>query len=94
VASIRGYQLLKTAEEPSVAVYELVDRHGRTAKLYVAATVNEYYVATRPLTPLPGLTASKVAGAWQRGGNLYVVVVDARQSRFEDFIRLSPADFA
>jgi len=71
----------------SATVYEL-QLQGKTARLYVFHTQQSCYVAASPYTVLPGLSASRAAVAWQPQNDLYVLVLDDRDARIEDFVRV------
>jgi hypothetical protein len=70
-----------------VVAYELVAVNGKTARLYVAHTNRQFAVPATP-TPLAGLTGARSGFAWQRGEYLYVVIVDPREARPSEFVRV------
>jgi hypothetical protein len=70
-----------------LVVYELAMRNGKTALLFVSPSERTVDVPRLPLTRWP-LTGSRVAGAWQRSGMLYVLVVDEDGVSLEDFVRV------
>jgi hypothetical protein len=82
----RWKRIADPAGSPLV-VYELAMRNGKTALLFVSPTPRTVDVPRLPLTRWP-LTGSRVAGAWQRSGMLYVLVVDEDGVSLEDFVRV------
>lgn len=86
VAVRRRSDILRTDLGPAV-VYELA-RGGSMARLYVVDTNRDCFVATSPYSPLPGVSGSRVAAAWQRGNLLYVLVVNPREADLRDFARI------
>jgi hypothetical protein len=67
-------------------VFDLTSRTGRRANLFVIASPHQYDVQNLPYTKLDPSGGIAVA-AWQRGGRLYVVVIDKDGQGLDDFIR-------
>jgi hypothetical protein len=70
-----------------VAAYQLTNGRGQSARLYVAHTGKAFALGPTPSMPLPTLTGTRQAAAWQRGEYLYVVVTHSGEARPEDFVR-------
>jgi hypothetical protein len=87
VSSATNWQPFTTPSGEAGVVYDLTRGLRPPARLYVIATPHQYDVATIPFTKLGNATGNLGIGAWQRGGLLYVVVVDQNGQKLEQFVR-------
>lgn len=69
---------------PGVA-YDMIDRRGRTATLYVIRRTLPDLPTAPPRAPHPG-TAGCVTATWSRNGLLYVLVVRGGERDYESFV--------
>jgi hypothetical protein len=72
-------------------VYDLAPRAGTPGRLFVIKSPHQYAVRTSPFTTLQEMTGGLIAGAWQRGDLLYVIVVGPGGRSIEEFVRPSKA---
>ena len=74
----------RLAESPGVA-YDMIDRRGRMATLYVIRRTLPGLPTAPPRAPHPG-TAGCVTASWSRDGLLYVLVVRGGERDYESFV--------
>ncbi|NQU22190.1 MAG: hypothetical protein HQ567_12980 [Candidatus Nealsonbacteria bacterium] len=69
----------------SGVAYDMIDRQGRTATLYVVGCTLPGLRNAPPRAPAPG-TAGCVTASWCKGGLLYVLVVRGGGREYESFV--------
>jgi len=85
--SVKRWQKLSTKAAPSAAVYELVRKDGKTARLFVVNTTQTYGLRGTPFARL-SVSGAREAGAWHRGGMLYVLIA-YDDAQLTDFVQKS-----
>jgi hypothetical protein len=81
-----SWQRLTTPRREGAVAYRIVPYGAERAWLFVVDTPHHYDVAIGPLTVLPGMSGGWAAGAWQRPGRLFVLVVE-RGRPLEDYLQ-------
>lgn len=87
---LRRWQKLPTKEEPSLIAFDLTGLQMEgSVFLFAAKTNKQYDVKSTPYTELPA-TGGLEIGAWQRGGILYVLVVDQKSNQRLESVLVLP----
>jgi hypothetical protein len=92
-ASPTSWQWLAKHSSARGVVYQLQDRAGTTALLYVVHLTRTGLPATPPTRPQSN-TAGKAVGYWQSGDKVYVLVVPGDERSYRAFVSSSPVPLA
>lgn len=82
----RGWQSFKTTLGETAVAYDVSPGIGRRAVLFVVRTKHVYPVQSLAYSHVKGTTGNVSAAAWQRGGFLYVLVIDKEGQRLDDYL--------
>lgn len=92
-ASPTSWQWLAKHSSARGVVYQLQDRAGTTALLYVVRLTRAGLPATPPASPQSN-TAGKAVGYWKSGDTVYVLVVPGDERNYRAFVSSSPVPLA
>ncbi len=91
VVAPSGWQSLKTRYDAQAVVYDLRSHSGQSFAALVVIRTNARFAVSQVMQSEPASTTRGISiGACQKGGRLYILMIEGNKKRFQRFVKVSP----